>query len=126
MSSHSQQIKTSAIEFLQLAAVGKVDEAYQRVTPHFRHHNPYFFSDGDALKAGMRENAVQNPDKVFEVQRALVDGDLVAVHSRVMMPSRKMQIAVVHIFRFENDLIAELWDIGQVQPEQMVNSLGMF
>lgn len=118
--------KESAIQFLQLAASGKVDEAYALVAPGFRHHNPYFPSDVTALKQGMLENARKNPDKVFEVQRAIADGPLVAVHSRVQMPSNAMTIAVVHIFRFEDDKIAELWDVGQPQPEPMANELGMF
>jgi hypothetical protein len=32
----------------------------------------------------------------------------------------------VHIFRFQNDLIAELWDIGQAVPENSPNQFGMF
>ena len=122
----AHQLKSAAIEFLQSAAAGKVDEAYQLVAPNFCHHNPYFQADAESLKAAMRENARLHPDKIFEVQRALVDGDLVAVHSRVNMPSTAMTIAVVHLFRFEAGKIAELWDVGQAQPEPMANQLGMF
>ncbi len=122
----SAHIKESAIKFLQLAASGKVEEAYALVAPHFRHHNPYFSSDATALKNGMLENARSNPGKLFEVQRAIAEDSLVAVHSRVQMPSNAMTIAVVHIFRFEDGKIAELWDIGQLQPEPMANELGMF
>jgi predicted SnoaL-like aldol condensation-catalyzing enzyme len=119
--------KDIATTFLRLAAAGKVDEAYEAFTAtDFRHHNPYFASDARALKAGMRDNARQHPDKVFEVQRVIAEGPLVAVHSRVHMPTSGMTIAVVHIFRFENGLIAELWDIGQAVPEGMCNELGMF
>lgn len=116
--------KETAIDFLRRAASGDVDNAYRLVAPDFRHHNPYFASGAEALKAGMRENAVRNPNKAFEVQRAVAEGEFVAVHSRVQMAA--MTIAVVHIFRFEASLIAELWDIGQPQPEQMPNELGMF
>jgi hypothetical protein len=34
--------------------------------------------------------------------------------------------ALVHVFRFEGDRIAELWDIGQPVPEHSVNAAGMF
>jgi len=30
-------------------------------------------------------------------------------------------VAVVHIFRFEGDPIAELWDIGQPAPDEIKN-----
>ena len=126
MDGSAHHLKSAAIEFLQLAAAGKVDEAYQLVAPNFCHHNPYFQADAESLKSAMRENARLHPDKTFEVQRALVDGDWVAVHSRVIMPSTAMTIAVVHLFRFEAGKIAELWDVGQAQPEQMVNQIGMF
>lgn len=114
-----------AISFLQLCASGKVDEAYDSfVGPHFRHHNPYFRGDAASLKAGMRESAVSHPDKIFEVQRTMEEGDLVAVHSRLRFDANTM--AVVHILRFEDGWIAELWDVGQAQPEPMVNEHGMF
>jgi predicted SnoaL-like aldol condensation-catalyzing enzyme len=35
-------------------------------------------------------------------------------------------IAIVHILRFEDGLIAEMWDIGQAQPDSMPNQHGMF
>ena len=35
-------------------------------------------------------------------------------------------IAVVHIFRFEGDRIAELWDVGQPVPAENPNADGMF
>ena len=119
-------LKELAVKFLQLAASGSVEEAYEPVAASFRHHNPYFPSDAASLKAGMQENAHKNPDKIFEVQRVISEGSFVAVHSRIQMPSRGLTIAVVHIFRFEHNQIAELWDIGQPQPEKMINELGMF
>lgn len=119
--------KESAMSFLRLAASGNVEEAYGRfVGAGFRHHNPYFRGDAESLKAAMRENAEQNPGKIFEIQRALQEGDLVAVHSRVRQNAGDRGAAVVHIFRFEGSRIVELWDVGQAQPEQSVNEHGMF
>ena len=76
--------------------------------------------------AAMEENAAKNPEKVLEIQRALQDGDLVAVHSRVRQKPGDTGIAVVHIFRFQGNLIVELWDIGQGVPENSPNEYGMF
>src|SRR6266571_9446131 len=102
-----------AISFLKLAASGKLDEAYSHVSPNFRHHNPYFPGDAESLKAGMAEAATKFPDTTLEVQHVFEEDDLVAVHSRVQHAPDTPAIAVVHIFRFEGDRIAELWDIGQ-------------
>ena len=76
--------------------------------------------------AGMEENALQNPNKSLEVKRAISEGELVAVHSHVRQTPDDLGAAVVHIFRFENDLIVELWDLGQPIPKESLNQYGMF
>jgi predicted SnoaL-like aldol condensation-catalyzing enzyme len=122
-----QPHKEVAMEFLRLAASGSVREAYwKHVATGFRHHNPYFRGDAESLAAAMEENAAQYPDKKLDIQRALQDGDLVAVHARVRMKPDDAGVALVHIFRFEGNLIAELWDIGQAAPENSPNEHGMF
>jgi predicted SnoaL-like aldol condensation-catalyzing enzyme len=120
-------MKETAIAFLRLTARGDVDEAFARhAAPGFRHHNPYFAADADTLKAGMKENAARFPHMVFEVQRALAEGPLVAVHSRAVLGEEGPELAVVHILRFEGDRIAEMWDIAQAAPVPMANRDGMF
>jgi predicted SnoaL-like aldol condensation-catalyzing enzyme len=119
--------KEVATEFLRLAASGKVRDAYSRyIAPDFKHHNPYFPGDAHSLMTAMEENAAQNPHKVLEVQHTLEDGNLVAVHAKVMMNPVDRGAALVHIFRFEGDQIAELWDMGQPVPENSPNQYGMF
>src|SRR5262245_35918056 len=119
--------KEAAISFLKLAASGEVDEAYAKyVGVGFRHHNPYFEGSAEALKAGMAENARQNPNKVFDVKRAIAEGDLVAVHSHVKQNPGDLGAAVVHIFRFEQGRIVEIWDAGQPVEAEPVNQYGMF
>ena len=123
----TQSRKEAAIEFLTLVASGDVREAYQQyVGKGFRHHNPYFRGDAASLMEAMEQNAAKNPNKEFEVQRALQDGDHVAVLSRVRQTPGDRGGAVVHIFRFEGDRIAQFWDIGQAVPQSNVNENGMF
>lgn len=125
MKNHS--FKDLAMDFLVLVAAGKVAEAYERyVGVGFRHHNPYFHGDAASLKEGMEANALKNPGKVLEIQRALQDGNEVAVFSHVRQHPGDRGVAVVHIFRFEGNRIVELWDIGQAIPEKSVNEFGIF
>jgi predicted SnoaL-like aldol condensation-catalyzing enzyme len=120
-------LKDAGVAFLQMTASGQVEQAFARFAgPRFRHHNPYFAGDAAAIKAGMLANAARFPDMLFEVQRAIAEGPLVVVHSRARMQAGAPDIAIVHILRFEDGLIAEMWDIGQVQPEPMPNEHGMF
>jgi predicted SnoaL-like aldol condensation-catalyzing enzyme len=118
--------KEIALLFIQRAAFGSVEEAFGMVTPDFRHHNPYFAAGADALKVAMAESAIRHADKRLDVQRALEDGDFVAVHSRIVMQREQPGHSVVHIFRFEGDKIAEMWDIGQDVPVETPNGDGMF
>ena len=119
--------KNSAISFLELAAAGRIRDAYAKyVGAGFRHHNPFFAGDAQALMMGMEENARQNPDKRFHVLRALEDGDFVAVHSHVQQKPADQGAVVVHLFRFDGDRIVELWDVGQPVPAESVNTNGMF
>ena len=119
--------KDAAVTFLKLAASGKVQEAYYRfVGLEFKHHNPFFEGSAAALSAAMEENANQNPDKTLEVKRAIAEGDFVAVHAHVKHKLNDPGAAVIHIFRFENGRIVELWDLGQPVPESSPNQYGMF
>lgn len=123
----SRSHKDAAIDFLTLVASGKVREAYrEHVGADFRHHSPHLRGDADALMIAMEENAAANPDKVLEIQRAIEEGDMVAVFSRIRRAPGERGAAVVHIFRFQADRIAELWDVGQEVPEHSVNENGMF
>ena len=74
----------------------------------------------------MEENNIANPNKIFEIQRSVQEGSIVFVHSKVRMNQDHLGVAVVHIFRFDDNLIAELWDVGQPVPENMINANGMF
>ena len=119
--------KQIATDFLMLAAKGKAREGLSKyVDNNFIHHNIYFKGDGESLMIAMKDNAKKNPGKIFEIKRALHDGDLVAVHSHVRQKPGDPGAAVVHIFRFENDKIVELWDLGQAVPLETVNENGIF
>jgi uncharacterized protein YndB with AHSA1/START domain/predicted SnoaL-like aldol condensation-catalyzing enzyme len=119
--------KEAAISFLKLASSGKVREAYSRfVGAGFKHHNPFFEGSADALRNAMEENARQNPDKRLEVKHAIAEGSFVAVHAHVQHKPGERGAVVMHIFRFENGRIVELWDVGQPVPDESPNQYGMF
>lgn len=120
-------IKEIAQDFLRLAAKGESRTAFANYAgKDFKHHNPYFKGDAETLMLAMEENAKINPGKFFEIKRALQDENLVAVHSHIKQNPNDSGAAVIHIFRFENDKIAELWDFGQAVPPAVVNENGMF
>ncbi|TMU87294.1 nuclear transport factor 2 family protein [Bacillus sp. BHET2] len=119
--------KERAVSFLYLVARGDVREAYDLYTSSdFCHHNPYFRGDAKSLMTAMEENAEENPDKIFEVKRTIEEGENVAVHSHVRQHPDDIGAIVIHIFRFQDRKIIELWDVGQPIPEDSPNENGMF
>ena len=117
--------KESAIAFLKLAGLGKVEEAFDKFTsPEFIHHNQYFKGDRASLKEAMREVHQLSPNKSIEIKHSYTDGDTVITHSHVI--KNDMDIAVIHVFRFQGDKIVELWDLGQVIQKDSPNEHGLF
>lgn len=117
--------KEKAIEFLQLAGLGRVREAYDRfIDSHFIHHNQHFAGDREALCVAMEEAHENQPNKSIEVKQCFEEGNTVVTHSLVV--KEDMEIAVVHIFRFEQEKIVELWDLGQVLDPASPNLNGPF
>ena len=122
-----QSHKENAVDFLQLVVAGSINEAYNDyVNMHGKHHNVYFSAEFASLKQGMIENHAQFPNKRLSVKNVLGDGDLVAVHSNIVLIKGEPGIAAVHIFRFEEGKIIEMWDIGQAIPSNSPNRMGAF
>lgn len=119
--------KEAAVSFLKLAAAGRARDAFAaHASPGFRHHNPWFPGDAESLATGMDENARRFPDKRLDVLRAIEEGDLVAVHSKVRHSRDDRGFGLVHIFRFEGGRIVEAWDLAQEVPADSPNANGMF
>ncbi len=119
--------KQAAQSFLEMVVSGKIAEAYATyIHPDFRHHNAYYPGDAASLQKGMEDNQLQYPDKIFEIKHILEDGDLVAVHSHMRFKESDPGIAVLHLFRFQDDKIIEMWDVGQQIPADSPNENGMF
>lgn len=127
MANYVRTHKQTAIEFLQLVVAGKIEEAYEKhVDMQGKHHNPFFPAGFPALKKAMLENHVQFPNKQYTLRNVLGDGDLVAVHGHLVLTPKEKEMAVVHLFRFQDDKIVELWDCGQPLPPDSPNTDGAF
>lgn len=120
--------KEMAVLFLKLAGSGKVQEAYDKfIAPDFIHHNQYFKGDRESLKTAMEDAHKMSPNKSIETKHVYEDGNTVITHSRVTRQNvAEQDVAVVHIFRFKNDKVVELWDLGQLIEKDMPNENGAF
>lgn len=107
-------------------ATGNRAGAEGLVTTGARHHNPYFRAGMPALLDAIMAAAAASTEHDIDVKHVLADGEYVAVHSHVHQARGDAGVAVVHLFRFEGDRIAEFWDIGQPIPADNPNMDGMF
>lgn len=119
--------KERALDFLHLTVSGNIDEAYDKyIQMRGKHHNMYCSAEFTSLKQGMIDNHAQFPNKRLMVKNVLGDGELVAIHSNIILSEGEPGIAVVHIFRFLGDRIIEMWDVGQAIPVDSPNRIGPF
>ena len=117
--------KDKAVSFLLLSTRGKTEEAFSKfLGPGFKHHNPLVEGSVEAMKAALQRSFGRNPEKILEVKRALAEGDFVAVRSHVRMTPNDRGYVLAHFFRFEDGLIAEMWDSSQPVPEKSLNEKG--
>ena len=115
-----------ARDFLEAARAGDIATARAMVTATARHHNMYFAAEMTVLIDAIAAASVQFPASTFTPKRIITDGDMVVIHSHVTHQPGDAGMAVFHMLRFEGDLIAELWDVGQTINADSPNQAGMF
>jgi predicted SnoaL-like aldol condensation-catalyzing enzyme len=96
------------------------------VSPDYIQHNQLAEPGRAGLKRFLDMIRAQNPEAVHDVKRAFVDGDHVTVHYHVRRWAGDLGWAVIDIFRLENGMIAEHWDVMQDVAEGGPNPLGPF
>jgi predicted SnoaL-like aldol condensation-catalyzing enzyme len=96
------------------------------IAPGYIQHNPNVETGRAPLKAFLDQIRALNPQGVHDVKRMFADGDHVIVHYHVRRWPDDTGWAVIDIFRIENGLIAEHWDVAQDVIVGGPNVNGMF
>src|SRR5262249_11678543 len=114
--------------FLEMTTGAAVREAFARfVHPTLKHHVPQVSGDADSLVQSMETMARNRPNRTLLIKHLVEEGDLVFVHSHLRVdPRDERGLLKGHIFRFEGDRVAELWDFGEPVPEPQLNVNGAF
>ena len=94
--------------------------------PHYVQHSSLAPPGLQALKDFLDKVRVESPDASQTIKRAFVDGDHVIVHVHVIRFRGDPGLAVVDIFRLENERIVEHWDVLQEVPATPLNPNSMF
>ncbi|MDO0934055.1 ester cyclase [Streptomyces sp. DG2A-72] len=105
---------------------GDTEVVDRYVRADYIQHNPLAPDGAETLKnLGVRVHQ-QFPDAEYDVKRVISEGDLVLVHSNVVMTPGARGQAVFDIFRFQDGKIAEHWDVGQEVPASSASGNDMF
>jgi predicted SnoaL-like aldol condensation-catalyzing enzyme len=83
------------------------------ISPGYIQHNQMAEPGRDGLKRFLDMIRAETPEAVHDIKRAFVDGDHVTVHYHVRRWPGDSGWAVIDIFRVEDGLIAEHWDVMQ-------------
>lgn len=86
------------------------------IAPDYIQHSQFAPPGRDALKAFLDMIRAASPDAVHDVKRMFADGDHVIVHYHVRRWKDDTGMAVMDIFRIEDGLIAEHWDVSMDVP----------
>jgi predicted SnoaL-like aldol condensation-catalyzing enzyme len=89
-------------------------------------HNQLAEPGREGLRRFLDTIRAQTPEAVHDVKRAFVDGNHVIVHYHVRRWPGDLGWAVIDIFRIENGLIAEHWDVMQDVTPGGPNPIGPF
>jgi predicted SnoaL-like aldol condensation-catalyzing enzyme len=96
------------------------------IAPGYIQHNQMAAPGRDGLKRFLDMIREQTPEAVHAIKRAFVDGDHVTVHYHVRRWPNDPGWAVIDIFRLEDGLIAEHWDVMQDVTAGGPNPIGPF
>ncbi|MFM9608784.1 nuclear transport factor 2 family protein [Streptomyces niveiscabiei] len=96
------------------------------VRPDYIQHNPTAPDGAAGLKGLAASIHQQFPDARYDVKRAISQGDLVLLHSNVVLVPGTKGASVVDIFRFQGGKVAEHWDVIQNVPDTTASGNDMF
>jgi predicted SnoaL-like aldol condensation-catalyzing enzyme len=102
--------------------VGRAFDTY--VSTDYVQHNPGLADGRDAAREPLVA-MFADPGFAPEVVRLLVDGDLCAVHLRIVRDGRPVA-AVLDLYRWDGEQVVEHWDVIQPWPATSANDHPMF
>jgi predicted SnoaL-like aldol condensation-catalyzing enzyme len=105
----------------------KPEEAVAKyIGPNYRQHNPGAGNGPEPFIQTVKQLTQIFPELRMEPKRIIAEGDLVVLHSHLILKPGDRGSAVVDIFRLENGKIVEHCDVVQEVPEKSANNNIMF
>lgn len=90
-----------------------VESADRYVRENYVQHNPGVEQGRVGLKRAFAEKFREHSEFCLEIQMMIAEKDMVAVYLKNVDPSGKTRCRVVDIYRLEEGMLAEHWDVLQ-------------
>lgn len=106
------------------------NQEYSRVNEfvdsNYIQHKPEVETGPQGLLNFVRSIYAKSPQHRAQIIRSFVDGDYVILHVHVINGIEAKDIAVMDIFRLENGMLKEHWDVASPVPPIARNNNGIF
>ena len=102
------------------------EKAKKYMGPRYKQHNPLVKDGPEGLGEFLAFLREQAPLAHSEIRRVFAEGDYVILHVHSLRKPDTNGRAIIEIFRLENGLIDEHWDVIQEIPDESANPNGMF
>lgn len=90
-----------------------VDSADLYVREDYKQHNPGVPQGREGLKNAFAEKFKEHPEFCLQIKMLIAEDDMVAVYLKNVDPQGNTRCRVVDIYRFEEGMLAEHWDVLQ-------------
>lgn len=118
--SFAEQSPTDIVkEYVDVVINGRqIDRIDEFIAEDLIQRNPNLPNGREPLREFWTGMTTANPEFNVDVVRIISEGDLVVEHSVARLKAGDVGFAVVDIYRVEDGLIVEHWDVLQEMPEE--------
>jgi predicted SnoaL-like aldol condensation-catalyzing enzyme len=117
----------AVLDFYDVVINGQqYSRVYEFVDKNYIQHKPEVEDGPEGLLDFVRWIYSQSPQHKARIIRSFVDGDYVILHVHVINGAETKDIAVMDIFRVENGVLMEHWDVASPVPLNAKNDNGVF
>jgi predicted SnoaL-like aldol condensation-catalyzing enzyme len=117
----------AVLDFYDVVINGQqYSRVYEFVDKNYIQHKPEVADGPEGLLDFVRWIYSQSPQHKARIIRSFVDGDYVILHVHVINGAEAKDIAVIDIFRVENSMLMEHWDVASPVPLNAKNDNGVF
>lgn len=90
-----------------------IESADKYVREDYIQHNPGVDQGRECLKAAFADKFVEHPEFRLDIQMLIAEKDMVAVYLKNIGKDGSTQCRVVDIYRLQDGMLAEHWDVLQ-------------